>query len=129
MIVIGDKKEPDFMNLVDIHAFFGNEFGACGCYDMASMIEIVKKLMVWIDSENNYKSSCDTLFPHIGLYYLIMGTLEKALLVDHGSSARWPWLTLKGKALLEGLEEYTPVEIEDCLEGLGYDSCYYGWQK
>jgi hypothetical protein len=120
-------KEPDFTNPVDLHAFIENEFGACSCYDMASMIKIIKELMLWINDKSWDKPSYKTLFPDVGIYYLIMGTMEKHLLADHGTIIHFPCLTQDGKDFLAGLEKYTPEEIENCPEGCAYDGGYQGW--
>jgi len=111
--------DPDFTKLVDIKAFFFNDLGACGCSEIENMIEVIRDLLIWVDS--SYHRNFRTLFNgNIGIYYLLVGMLDSADLCEHGGSIRFPFLTIKGKELLKALQAFT-VETIANSEGEAYD--------
>jgi hypothetical protein len=120
------RDEPDFTNTVDVQAFFYNELGACGCSELEEMIIVVGDLLAWIDTDKNPGNRYNTLFNgNVGVYYTLLGLLDKADLCEHGVSIRYPYLTDKGERLLKVLQTMSPSEITSA-EGSAYDGAYYG---
>lgn len=106
-------KKPNFDKPADIHAFFSNVFGACGCSELEEMIDVIKIYLKWLSTQQQERENWDHLFinGHIGTYYIIMGVFDNADLCEHGTSIRHPWITDKGKALLDELTKYAVEEI------------------
>jgi len=120
-------KAPDFTNPVDIHAFFYNEFGACGCSDLEAMISVVKDLLEWMSENIMERQGYEKLFNgNEGVFYLLAGRLDSLGFSEHGTSIRCAWLTEKGKEFLSALKTITTEQIEDC-EGEAYDGLSYGY--
>lgn len=114
---------PDFSKPVDIQAYFFNSFGACGCSDLEAMVAVVKELLEWID-QNCEIPPYDKLFNHEGVFYILVGILDRLGLCEHGTSIRASWLTEKGKSLLVALQS-TPFSEIDTAEGEAYDGITY----
>jgi len=119
-------KVPDFTKPVDIQAFFYNEFGACGCSDLASMINIVKDLLEWTSSDIMERQGFEKLFDgNEGVFYLLAGRLDSLGFSEHGTSIRYAWLTEKGKEFLNALQTIPVEQIENCACE-AYDGLSYG---
>lgn len=119
------EREPDLTSPTDIHAIFVNEFGACGCSNMAAMINVVRDVLEWIGSDMDTRPSYDTLFERDGTYYIIVGTIDVLGLSEHGVSIRNPWLTEWGETFLLALQTIDGASIADCPHGEAYDGIYY----
>ena len=120
-----ENKKPDFKNPIDIKAFFYNEFGACGCSELDSMIGVVHNLLEWIESSKDKNTFYDTLYyGNVGVYYLLIGILDRCGLCEHGVSIRFPFLTNLGREFLVALQTVPTSEIEEC-GGEAYDGFYY----
>ena len=120
------QRSPDFSSPIDIKAFFYNGFGACGCSELDSMIDVVVNLLEWIESDKDGSSYYDTLFGgNVGVYYLLIGIIDRNGLCEHGVSIRFPFLNDMGKKLLRALQTISIEKIDEC-SGLAYDGLYYG---
>lgn len=120
-------KYPDFAKPVDIHAFFYNEFGACGCSDLPAMIGVVKSLLEWLSSNIVERPSYDTLFGgNTGVFYILVGRLDSLGFSEHGSSIRCAWLTDTGEDFLKALRGVSVDAIENCQYEEAYDGAWYG---
>lgn len=117
-------RQPDFSSPVDIEAYFYNNFGACGCSELETMINVVRDLLSWATSTKERKSY-DTLFDNPGVFYLLAGRLDSLELIEHGTSIRHPWITDKGALLLRALQTITPEQIENHPEAEAYDGAWY----
>ena len=120
-------REPDFNKPVNIHAFFSNHFGMCGCSEFEPMQRLIIKLLEWHGADMGNRPKWDTLFNgNTGVFYIIAGIMTEADLIEHGGSIRCGWLTDKGKLLLANLKKFTAEEIEDCAPEIAYDGLTYG---
>lgn len=118
--------KPDFTKPVDILAFFYNEFGACGCSELYTMIDVIRDLLEWLNSDIDTRPRYDTLFNgNVGVYYLLAGKLDCLEFSGHGTSIRVAWLTEKGRKFLSALNRFSNEEIE-FASGDAYDDLYYG---
>lgn len=118
--------KPDFTKPVDILAFFYNEFGACGCSEVDTMIDVIRDLLEWLDSDIDTRPKYNTLFNgNVGVYYLLAGKLEYLEFSGHGFSIRVAWLTEEGQEFLSALKNFSNEEIEYACGG-AYDDAYYG---
>lgn len=120
-----DKKLPQDLTPINIHAYFYNAFNACGCWELEDVIDTVHVFLEWCGSDGYTRSGYDNFYYNTGAYYLIIGLLEDVDLVDHGTSARHPWLTEDGKRFLAALATYSSYEIINHPEGRAYDGITY----
>ena len=119
--------KPDFTKPVDILAFFYNEFCACGCSEVDTMIDVIRDLLEWLDSDISTRLKYDTLFNgNVGVYYLLTGKLDHLKFTEHGFSIRVAWLTEEGQEFLNALRKFSNDEIEFSSGG-AYDDLYYGF--
>jgi hypothetical protein len=128
------QKAPDFDKPIDILAFFMNELGACGCSELEPMIRVVRDSLEWAGALSMEwppkptveRAEYDTLYGgDVGLFYIIIGILDHAGLINHGTSVRYPFLSEQGKMMLAALKKFSPAEIEEA-KGEAYDALAYG---
>lgn len=115
---------PPTLTPINLHAYFYNAFGCCGCTEMHEVHNTVLKLLEW--HANNLTGRCkfQQLYPEPGVFYLLSGWFELLGLTDHGVSIRCGWITPRGQLLLDALKQYTSDEIDNA-EGEAYDGCHY----
>lgn len=118
-----DEKLPPDLTPVNILAYLYNAWGNCGCSETSEMVKSILRLLEWVDGGR--KTKYDTLYPEIGVFYLLAGRLDSLELIEHGSSIRSSWLTCEGKRLLGALKSTCPDAIEHAA-GEAYDGCSYG---
>lgn len=96
------------------HILYTN-LSICTCVDLDEALPVIKELLTWANliDPTVVRPSYEDLFPNNGIYYLLISYLQGADLVTHGTSCRHPFLTLKGKELLEALQKYTVSEIDN----------------
>jgi hypothetical protein len=70
------------------------------------------------------RAEYNTLYSEVGVYYLLVGRLDVLLLLEHGTSIRYPWLTKRGKRLLAALQT-TPTEEILEASGTAYNGIDY----
>ena len=90
---------------------------------MWAMIYEIKRFLGW--AGKMWEERYDNMYERNGIYYLIAGMCDRAVLIEHGTSIRFPWLTEKGKCLLEALTKFSQHEIASSY-GKAYDGCEYG---
>jgi hypothetical protein len=64
------------------------------------------------------KTGIDTLLPHGGARYLVLGALDSAGLIEHGSIIDAAWLTRKGEWYWQALTRLDYDDI-DAADGVG----------
>lgn len=84
--------------------WFFEEIGVCGCGDPCSIFPLLKAGLEHFEKQENWGK-------HEGLggdavFYLLATTLDRTDAIEHGSSIRCSWLTLKGEELLSIMREY-----------------------
>jgi len=121
-----DLREPDFTKTQDIHAFLFNVFGGCGCSELTPMVDTIKELLAWAGSDGMERTKWTRLGYNAGAYYILMGIMDNADLIDHGSAIRAPFLTDKGKSFLNALNKFAVEEIRKCPAEPSYDGLSYG---
>jgi hypothetical protein len=121
-----NEQQPDFTKAVDVNAFFTNELGVCGCSEIDLIIGVVRDTLKWLGDDISTRQGYLTIFDgNNGIYYLVVGALDRCGLCEHGSSIRHPWLTITGEQLLKALQTFSVEEIDDA-KGEAYDGCWYG---
>lgn len=120
------ERKPDFSRIVDVLAFFHNEFGVCGCSDMQSVVVIVKDLLEWMSQGTG--DLHEMLNEQPGVYYILVGLIDSSGLCGHSTSLRFPFLTVEGRSFLSALNTFSPETI-GLAEGLAYDGAYYFTDK
>ncbi len=121
------RQLPSDLTPLNFKAWSVHALGVCGCADTGSIYEEVQAFLQWCNDWLNERSqeTYETLYPRVGLYYLMAGILDTLDLIDHGTSIRWPFLTDDGKRLLSFLQASDEEVIENA-SGEAYDGCYYG---
>ena len=123
---MSEKPKPDLTNPLDIKAFLFNELGVCGCVALPPMLETIRDFLIWADGKKEPGNQYHNLFGgNIGTYYLVATALDKAGLIEHGVSIRYPSLSETGRALLEGIKTNLFFDIDDAF-GTAYDGAWYG---
>lgn len=118
---------PDFSKPIDVLAFLLNELGFCMCFDFEPTIASLVEVLAWCDAGTERQSFDVKYKDNVGDYYLRIALVENAGLVDHGVSARYPFLRKSGMELLLALRKFTPEQIENA-SGKAYDGSRYGRQ-
>ena len=95
------------MKNTEIREFICNRLHVCGCSDYS---EVVKTLVGFLENINEGKGVSYCARP--GDYYLLTGLLDRAGLIEHGSSCRFCWLTPEGENFLVSLQQTTPEAVE-----------------
>src|SRR4030095_7578006 len=123
-IEIDQSKLPVQLTPLNLKAYFFNAFNMCGCSETDEILTEIIRLLEWHESDKETKYM--HLYPgYIGVFYLLSGLLDSLNLSEHGTSARFAWLTEDGKRLLTALKQYSADEIENAT-GEAYDGCWYG---
>lgn len=122
--VIDYRKLPTDLTPLNLLAYFGHAFGACGCSDIADMYLALLELLEWHNAGEG-RVKYDELFETRGIFYLLAGLVDNLGLSEHGTAIRYPWLTDDGRRLLSALAEHGPDKIESA-SGKAYDGCHYG---
>jgi hypothetical protein len=122
--MIDQKRQlPEDLSALNLRAFLTNEFGACGCSELETMLDVLKSLLTWVGMGGG-RVDWNKLYSNPGIYYLLMGALDRLGLTEHGISIRHPWLTPDGTRFLAALMALKPGDV-DAANGEGYDGIYY----
>ena len=95
--------------------------GICGCGDPETVYALVRGIMALTplyeqaEGERSNSGKVRDLCGTEGAFYLILYTLDRARLLEHGSSISGSWATLKGTHYLELMRKF---EFDD-LDGAG----------
>jgi hypothetical protein len=121
---IDEDALPEDLTPLNIQAYFYHALGACGCGELDEMIDSVRRLLEWAGTDMSDRAEYNTLYSEVGVYYLLVGRLDVLLLLEHGTSIRYPWLTKRGKRLLAALQT-TPTEEILEASGTAYNGIDY----
>lgn len=79
--------------------------GLCGCGNPEAAYDLVRDLLglmpLYEDSRWRVAESLTGSIP--GAHHIVLGTMERAGLIEHGSSLHGAWLTLKGEWCLAAM--------------------------
>jgi hypothetical protein len=140
-------------DLTHLYRLLYGDIGFCGCGDPGSAYDTIGMILALIDlkwkdpekTDHAHWKACSELIQQQagtsgGAFNLVMYILDRAGLLEHGSSVRGAWLTKRGKHCLHLMNAYSFDEVE----GAGYyphggDPCgpgcrdweasYEDWQK
>lgn len=116
---------PAELSAVNLKAWFFYAFGLCGCMGLSLVHDEVVAFLEWVEA-TEHQPGYERLFAgNVGVFYLIAGQFDKLKLIEHGTSARHPFLTQDGKRLLFHLGEHSGDDV-DGATGVAYDGCEYG---
>lgn len=99
--------------------FFFDDLHLCGCGIPESAARLVRDVLRLAPFYEN-QGALQVLLPTDGIFYLVLGQLNNADLIEHGGCIGGSWLTEKGKELLGQLETVSAYDPE--LETLFPDS-------
>lgn len=123
-----DDKRPNLSKPIDIKAFCHNHLLACGCSELAVMLELVKALLTQGTSKEYWPSFGETVDRFFGgvaaSAYFVFGILDHAELTTHGIAIRYPIITDFGKKFLRALNE-NDLDAVEAASGYAYDGLYY----
>ena len=119
------EKLPEDLTPVNLRAYFANALGACGCSELGPMRDAIIRLLEWHEGDKDRVGAHSSMYPDIGVFYIMAGLMDRLGLAEHGISIRCPWLTADGKRLLAALKAVT-VEDIDSASGEAHDGCTYG---
>ena len=122
---MSENPKPDLTKPLDIKAFLYNELGMCACIEFAPTLETIRDFLIWSADNKTPGNRYNDLFGgHVGTFYMIAMALDRAGLLEHGTSMRFPWLTQMGEDLLNGLRHNFFDDIESA-SGTAYDGELY----
>jgi hypothetical protein len=101
------------------HAYqlFYSDLDLCGCGNPENAYELVRDLLALAPFyEDGRWRLAESLIGTPGACHMVLGMLEHAGLLDHGTSLRGAWLTDKGHWYLAALRE---VQFDD-LDEVGF---------
>lgn len=94
----------------------------CGCGSPRDACRALRDLLALHPLYDN-REALERMIPDEGVQYLMLYTLDRFDLTEHGGSVGGAWLTDKGKAVLSALE----AEAEDNWEAVGESCCIHGY--
>jgi hypothetical protein len=94
--------------------------GLCGCGNPEAAYDLVRDLLSLAPfCEDSHWKTAESLTGNIpGAHHIVMGALQRAGLVDHGSILSGSWLTPKGEWVLAAMRTAEFDEVDD--DGIGY---------
>ena len=114
------------MTALELKAFLMERDGLnlCGCAELDMALPVIRFVLEWADSNN--RPQFDEAWPDSGLYYLVISQLDRAELVEHGTSCRYPFLTTRGEEVLAALQQFSAEDIEAAkgeVNGIWWGDC------
>lgn len=119
---------PPSLSPVNLLAYLYNAFGVCGCSELDVVVGEVRSILEWHANGEDRCPYAEVYPGRPGLFYLMAGLLDALGLSEHGIAIRHPWLTERGKVLLDALRAVPVEEIEEAV-GTAYDGAWYGERK
>lgn len=131
---------PDHPNLdspLDVRVWLGSEvLGACGCSDLEAMLDLAVAVLTDLpgsytpEREKLPRTRWDDLVAkhfrgHEAAAYIIVGVLDNADLIEHGTAIRGSWTTPKGDQLLATVAKAGGVRGLLAATGVAYNGCEY----
>lgn len=74
--------------------------GFCGCAEVDEIVKLAIKLLEEFTPETRWQTRTVDFEKDPVTYYLLTQVLDKANIIEHGTSIRFPWLTEFGKQWL-----------------------------
>jgi hypothetical protein len=105
----------------ELRVFFQSWFCGCGAPDDAA--DALRRLLLWHERRDDVEELY-VLLPDTGMQYLLLYTLDRYELTEHGGSVIGAWLTDKGKAILAALvrekelDNYESLFVTSCVHGI-----------
>lgn len=107
------------MNIEDARKIIFEEIGFCGCGNPEDALDLVRESLVLMSSDKDTGDPWGKLHSLLlrdeqqGLFHMFLYGLERADLIEHGSSIACSWTTPKGDLFLQFLLENTSEQIFD----------------
>jgi len=94
------EREAEIVN------FLQDAFGLCGCSEFDEVKAVLLGFLRWAKiGPAEGRRQFSSLYPQLGMFYIVAGILDEHGLIEHGTAIRHPWITESGKRLLADLEE------------------------
>jgi hypothetical protein len=94
------------------------ELGYCQCMPSDGFLNTLRTLLEWCSTDGERKPFHEQFIGNEGLAYLCLGALERAGLVNHGSSIRCPFLEGDGSRLLAWIRTVGVEAVWEVNHGL-----------
>lgn len=91
---------------------------ACGCGNPETAYKLVHDLLRLAPFYEHSYDEIAGLIGTPGAYHIVLGALDHAHLIEHGSGIGGSWLTPKGEWCLGALDAV--VDLDDLFEGIGF---------
>lgn len=105
------------MNAHDLHHFFSDEMPMCGCGNPESVGFMVRDILALCPLyESASQAKIKLILPNDGVFYLVLGVLDRVGLIEHGGGIGGSWITPKGEMILNSLR--VEMEKEEGIEAI-----------
>jgi hypothetical protein len=88
--------------LQHVYKILWEDLPMCGCGNPETAVTLVHELLKLAPLYDHHDAVV-SLLPSEGVYYLVLGALDEAGLLEHGSNISGSWLTDKGQWFLRAL--------------------------
>lgn len=88
--------------LEHLYKIIWEDLPLCGCGNPEAGVALAHELLK-LAPLYEHREEVISLLPAEGVYYMVLGSLDEAGLLEHGSNISGSWLTPKGKWLLQAL--------------------------
>jgi hypothetical protein len=95
----------------------------CGCGTPGEALKTIHDLLRAAPFHEN-RAAVEAILPTSGVEMLVLGSLDRADLIEHGSSIAGSWLTEKGQRVLSILDQVSAAEGYDAFTDA--DRCAHG---
>lgn len=89
----------------------------CGCGNPTAALSLIRDVITFLGTdydERPNRNLIEELLPDDGARYLVLGWMDQAGLIEHGTSIDYPWLTDRGRDLYDGFT--FARDLEELLE-------------
>jgi hypothetical protein len=121
-------------DLQHLYKIIWGDLPLCGCGNPEDGVRLVLELLLLAPFHERTYDEIAALIGTPGAYHLVLGALDSADLIEHGSSINGSWLTSKGRWFLRMAVAAgdSPAALIDKLSGVGFpqhdgtctDSCW-----
>lgn len=117
--------------LFHVHDLFSEQMQLCGCGRPEAAYELVRDLLALAPFWEN-PEEVQQRIGEPGAYHIVLCTMERADLIEHGGSLGGSWLTPKGEWYLKALQsiddweniQYPKYDSPDAHEGDCTSACW-----
>lgn len=106
--------------LQHIYKIVWDDLPLCGCGNPEAGVALVHELLK-LAPLYEHGREVEALLPAEGVYYMVLGSLDEAGLLEHGSNISGSWLTPKGTWFLQALNALENFAALDDVPGLPHD--------